>query len=46
MRAEEVFLSIPDAALAVRDPVLKMSLEKRNIVREQAGGEGLQASCN
>lgn len=44
MRADKVFLSIPDAALAVQDPVLKMSLEKRNIVQDQAGGEHLQAN--
>lgn len=34
-RGVKIFLSIPDAALAVRDPVLKMSPEERNIVQEQ-----------
>lgn len=46
MGAVKIFLSIPDAALGVRDPVLKMSPEERNIVQEQAGGEHLQANRN
>lgn len=46
MRAVKIFLSVPDAALAVRDLVLKMSPEERNIVQEQAGAEHLQANRN
>lgn len=46
MTAVKIFLSIPDAALAVRDPVLKMSPEERNIVQEQAGRGHLQANRN
>lgn len=46
MRAVKIFLSVPDPALAVRDLVLKMSPEERNIVQEQAGAEHLQANRN